>query len=47
MGPFPQIRTIVDQAIQSVVNGGDIDQALADAKAQADAAIEDYNTRLS
>ncbi len=47
MGPFPQIRTIVDQAIQSVVNGGDIDAALADAKAQADAAIEDYNSRLS
>lgn len=47
MGPFPQIRTIVDQAIQSVVNGADIDQTLADAKAQADAAIEDYNSRLS
>ncbi len=47
MGPFPQIRTIVDQAIQSVVNGGDIDATLADAKAQADAAIEDYNSRLS
>ncbi len=47
MGPFPQIRTIVDQAIQSVVNGGDIDSTLADAKSQADAALADYNSRLS
>jgi sn-glycerol 3-phosphate transport system substrate-binding protein len=47
MGPFPQIRTIVEQAIQSVINGGDIDMVLADAKAQADAAIEDYNSRLA
>lgn len=47
MGPFPQIRTIVEQAIQSVTSGGDIDTVLADAKAQADAAIADYNSRLS
>jgi sn-glycerol 3-phosphate transport system substrate-binding protein len=47
VGPFPQIRNdVVEQAIQSVVNGGDIDQVLADAKAQADALIEDYNSRL-
>jgi sn-glycerol 3-phosphate transport system substrate-binding protein len=46
MGPFPQIRTIVEQAIQSVTSGGDIDAVLADAKAQADAAIADYNSRL-
>lgn len=47
MGPFPQIRVIVEQAIQSVTSGGDIDTVLADAKAQADAAIADYNSRLS
>ncbi len=46
MGPFPQIRTIVDQAIQAVVSGGDIDLVLADAKSQADAALADYNSRL-
>jgi sn-glycerol 3-phosphate transport system substrate-binding protein len=46
MGPFPQIRQIVEQAIQAVVQGGDIDEVLADAKAQADAALEDYNSRL-
>lgn len=47
MGPFPQIRTIVEQAIQGVVNGGDVDQALTDAKSQADAALADYNSRLA
>jgi sn-glycerol 3-phosphate transport system substrate-binding protein len=47
MGPFPQIRTLTEQAIQSVVSGGDIDQVLTDLKAQADAAIADYNSRLS
>lgn len=47
MGPFPQIRVIVEQAIQSVTSGGEIDTVLADAKAQADAAIADYNSRLS
>jgi sn-glycerol 3-phosphate transport system substrate-binding protein len=46
MGPFPQIRVIVEQAIQAVTAGGDIDTVLADAKAQADAAIADYNSRL-
>ncbi|MEZ4672342.1 MAG: ABC transporter substrate-binding protein [Anaerolineae bacterium] len=45
-GPFPQIRDIVEQAIQAAVNGGDTDQVLEDAKAQADLAIEDYNSRL-
>lgn len=46
MGPFPQIRVIVEQSIQAVVNGEDIQTVLEDAKAQADAAIEDYNSRL-
>lgn len=45
-GPFPQIRTLIEQAIQSIVTGGDIDQVLADLKLQADAAIADYNSRL-
>jgi len=47
MGAFPQIRDIVEQAIQSVTNGEDIDAVLADAKAKADAAIADYNGRLT
>ncbi|MEO8391956.1 MAG: ABC transporter substrate-binding protein [Chloroflexota bacterium] len=47
MGPFPQIRTLVEQALQNVVNGGDVDSELENAKTQADAAIADYNSRLS
>ncbi len=47
MGAFPQIRDIVEQAIQSVTSGEDIDATLADAKSKADAAIADYNSRLT
>ncbi|HVU12418.1 MAG TPA: ABC transporter substrate-binding protein [Phototrophicaceae bacterium] len=47
MGPFPQIRTLVDQAIQNVLNGADVDSTLSDLKTQADAALADYNSRLS
>lgn len=47
MGPFPQIRTIVDQTIQAVTSGTSVDDALADAKSQADAALADYNGRLA
>ncbi len=46
MGPFPQIRTMVDQALQNVLNGADIDSTLSDLKSQADAALADYNSRL-
>jgi hypothetical protein len=38
---------LVEQAIQSVTNGEDIDTVLADTKAKADAAIADYNSRLT
>ncbi len=47
MGPFPQIRTIVDQAIIQVTSGGNVDDVLKDAKTKADAALADYNSRLS
>jgi len=47
MGPFPQIRTMVDQALQNVLNGADIDSTLTDLKSQADAALADYNSRLA
>jgi sn-glycerol 3-phosphate transport system substrate-binding protein len=47
MGPFPQIRTIVDQAIQAVTTGSaDVDTALTTAKTEADAALAEYNSRL-
>ena len=47
MGPFPQIRTIVDQAIQAVTSGTSVDDALTEAKTQADAALAEYNSRLA
>jgi sn-glycerol 3-phosphate transport system substrate-binding protein len=46
MGPFPQIRTLVDQALQAVTTGADIDSTLSDTKTKADAALKDYNDRL-
>ena len=48
MGPFPQIRTIVEQAIQNVTNNGtSVADALKDAKTKSDQALADYNSRLS
>ncbi len=46
MGPFPQIRTIVDQAIQAVTSGTSVEDALKEAKTKSDAALADYNSRL-
>jgi len=46
MGPFPQIRTIVDQAIQKVTSGTSVDDALKEAKEKSDAALADYNSRV-
>jgi len=47
MGPFPQIRTLVDQAIQAVTSGADVNATLTDTKAKADQALADYNSRLT
>ncbi len=47
MGPFPQIRTLVDQAIQAVTSGADVNTTLADTKTKADKALADYNSRLT
>lgn len=46
MGPFPQIRTLVDQAIQNVTNGSSVDDELNTAKTKADALLADYNKSL-
>ncbi len=44
LGTFLETRTIIEQAAQSVVDGGEsVDAALANAKAQADQALADYN----
>lgn len=46
MGPFPEVRTIIEEAIQRVLNGQDVDTVLAEAKTLADAALEEYNSNF-
>ena len=43
IGPFPELRTIVSDAVQKIFAGESIDKALADADARADKALADYN----
>ncbi len=46
MGSFLETRTIIEEAIQKVLNGADVDEALTEAKRLADAALEDYNSNF-
>lgn len=46
MGTFLETRTIIEEAIQRVLNGADVDTTLADAKRLADAALADYNSNF-
>ena len=46
MGPFPEIRTIIEEAIQKVLNGQEVDAALEEAKRLADNALEQYNSNF-
>lgn len=46
IGPFPQVRRIIEEAIQKVFSGTSVDAALAEAKAKADAALKEYNASL-
>ncbi len=44
IGAFPEVRTIIEQAVEKVLAGeATVDEALAAAKKDADKAIEDYN----
>jgi sn-glycerol 3-phosphate transport system substrate-binding protein len=44
IGAFPEVRTIVEQAVEKVLAGeATVDEALEAAKAEADKAIEEYN----
>jgi len=46
-GAFLEIRTIIEQAIEKVIAGkATVDQALAEAKQRADAAIQRYNASV-
>ena len=44
IGAFPEVRTIIEQAIEKVLAGqASVDEALEQAKKEADKAIQDYN----
>jgi sn-glycerol 3-phosphate transport system substrate-binding protein len=44
IGAFPEVRTIVEQAVEKVLAGqATVDEALEAAKVEADRAVEDYN----
>jgi sn-glycerol 3-phosphate transport system substrate-binding protein len=44
IGAFPEVRTIIEQAIEKVLAGqATVDEALEQAKKEADKAIQDYN----
>ena len=44
IGAFPEVRTIVEQAVEKVLAGeATVDEALEAAKVEADKAIEEYN----
>jgi|AMFO01.1.fsa_nt_gi ABC-type sugar transport system, periplasmic component len=47
MGPFPQVRTIIEQAVEKVLAGkASVNDALAEAKTKADKALQDYNKSI-
>ncbi len=47
LGPFPEIRTIIEQAVEKVLAGeASVDEALAAAKADADKALQEYNNSI-
>lgn len=46
IGPFQQVRRIVEEAIQKVFSGTSVDAALTEAKAKADAALKEYNASV-
>ncbi len=43
LGMFPELRTIMEDAVQKIFAGTSIDDALADADKRADAALKKYN----
>jgi len=43
IGPFPEVRTIIEEAIQSILQGTPVDQALQRADQRADQVLASYN----
>ncbi len=46
MGPYPQIRTIIEEAIQKVLNGASVDSAMNQAEQLANQALQQYNSNF-
>ncbi len=46
MGPFPQVRTIVENAVQKIFSGTPVNQALKAATHQANQALTSYNSSV-
>ena len=46
IGPFPEVRTIIEEAIQKVLNGQEVDAALEEAKRLTDNALQQYNSNF-
>ncbi len=46
IGPFPEIRTIIENMVQQIFQGKDIAKALAEADAKADKALKNYNASV-
>ncbi|MDY0164191.1 ABC transporter substrate-binding protein [Desulfobotulus sp.] len=43
LGPFPEIRTIITDAMQQILSGTPVEKALKEADTRADKALQDYN----
>ena len=46
IGPFPQVRTIIEEAIQKVLNGASVDSAMNQAEQLANQALQQYNSNF-
>lgn len=46
MGPFPQVRTIIEEAIQKVLNGAPVKSSMEQAQKLADQALQQYNSNF-
>ncbi len=46
LGSFTDTRTIIEEAVQQVLNGTDVDSALAEAEAKANAKLTEYNQNV-
>lgn len=47
IGPFPEIRTIISDAVQKIIAGSPIDDVLAKADKRADKALTNYNKSVA